>query len=289
MTDSIIIPTKEQLAILDQQLAAAGVAILDRPEKAAKIFYKSQGRYEIEALHAEPWFNKKYKALHPSVDFSPRPFMIMCGSALGISYFLKPPLIIGETYLDLSKYIYIEDREIKRIYDQDAAAYDELCFQAADGVDLWHSKLNFNSLSAESQQQRNIGLSLLAAYARQLIACEIDASLPQGMALACELVGKSIAVYLSDGQINVKQEFGHDLSKLAKYIIEKAPSQFDEAFDDTAKKLPQYVASRYASSSQSILQSQNTYRSALFFCAEAMRRGIGEGIAWEVFDEAHVP
>jgi len=92
-------PSLDELRELDDELASEGFAVRERPKKAAYLWATRLGGGLMESLSLWHWFDKAYAELHPSVDFEDKPFALICVSARGVPYRLRPPIVFGTMQL----------------------------------------------------------------------------------------------------------------------------------------------------------------------------------------------
>ena len=280
-------PTMEQFLAIDEQLADAGVPALARPFEAAKLWGERSNNMMI-ALQQEGWFRDRYKELHPSVPYDGDAFLTLCVSARSVSYFLKPPMGYGRVAIKPLDFVTISKTEVERLWATHPAAFWELKFQGFDGVDLFMAQVNYHSKINAVENMLATAINQLTASARQLVAGEIDLSIPQGLAMACELAGKS--VLLKEGATqNELKAIGHDLSKLAAAIGTKVFSPIDNEVQRVAASLPNYVEVRYDAPALNMFQVQDLYRRTLFVIADFIRRTNHDQLYWQLIDDNTVP
>ncbi len=272
------LPTEAQLIAIDHTLATEGVSIIDRPDKAMFHWATEIGSFPGDDLgEISRWFTDQFAKLHPSVDFTNRPFALMCVSALGIAYQLDPPMIVGTVAIDPLAYVKITPQELGRLAERDPALPMELRLQAADGIEFFMNNLSILGASPAALGMLRVGYSHLEAGARQILAGAGDSSMPHAMATAVEVVTKSMltCVGLSDAELF---KIGHRLDKAAETLAAQRPAVNDQTYIAVARSIPQLVASRYGGTQLNLLATHDLYRRAMFLCAEALRRYTGASI-----------
>lgn len=280
-------PSLAELLEIDDGLADDGVEALRRPIEAAKRWGAKSGDPMI-ALKQEGWFRTAYRQILPSVPFDSEAFLTLCVSARSVSYFLKPPMGYGRVAIQPLKHVTISEMERHRLFHSHPASFWEMQWQACDGVDLFMSHVNYHPQDRAASNMMVTAINQMTASARQLVACEIDLSLPQGMAMACELAGKS--VLLSKGASDQKlRNIGHRLPDLAAEIASVLPSPIDSTVQELAKTLPSYVAVRYDAPAISIADAQDIFRRTLFVMADFIRRTNHDQLYWKVMKDTSVP
>ena len=280
-------PSLDELLEIDDSLAEAGVAALRRPIEAAKVWGDRCGDLMI-ALKQEPWFRAAYQKIHPSVPFDSEAFLTLCVSARAVSYFLKPPMGYGRVAIKPLDYVAISEPEIRRLFKRHPTSFWELQWQACDGVDLFMSHVNFHPADQSASNMMATAINQMTASARQLVACEVDLSLPQGMAMACELAGKSVLLSTGTGQAALRT-IGHDLPNLAREIASKISSPLDSLVLQVAEALPSYVAVRYDAPEIDIADAQDIFRRTLFVVADFLRRTNHYQLYWKMVQDGSVP
>jgi len=280
-------PSPEQFLAIDEQLADDGIPALERPFQAAKIWGEQSGDI-MTALKQEGWFRERYRELHPSVPYDGSAFLTLCVSARSISYFLKPPMGYGRVAIKPLDYITITKPEVERLWATHPSAFWELTFQGFDGVDLFMAQVNYHSKIKAVENMLATAVIQLTASARQLVAGEIDLSIPQGLAMACELVGKSVLLKEGATQKEIKA-LGHDLTELAKAVADRLSSPVDDQVQMVAETLPKYVAVRYDAPALNMAQAQDVYRRTLFVVADFLRRTNHDQLYWKIIDDKTVP
>lgn len=281
------LPTPEQFLSMDEELADEGVPSLERPLSAAKLWSERSGD-KMAVLTQEGWFRERYKELHRSVPYDGSAFLTLCVSARSISYFLKPPMVFGRGMIKPIDYVTITPQEIKRLWQTHPSSFWELSFQGFDGVDLFMAQVNYHSGIRAVGNMLATAVNQLSASARQLVAGEIDLSIPQGLAMACELVGKSVLLKEGADQKELKA-IGHDLASLSQAIAERIPSPLDNQVQLVAASLPKYVEVRYEAPSLNMAQAQDIYRRTLFVAADFLRRTNHDQLYWNVVSDCAVP
>lgn len=280
-------PSLKQFLAIDEQLADDGVPGLERSFRAAKIWGAQSGDM-MTALMQEGWFRDRYRELHPSVPYDGDAFLTLCVSARSISYFLKPPMGYGRVAIKPLDHIEITEAEVERLWATHPDAFWEMTFQGFDGIDIFMAQVNYHSHAEVIENMLVTAINQLTASARQLVAGEIDLSIPQGLAMACELVGKSVLLKEGYTQSDVKS-IGHDLQRLADAVTEKLPSPLDAEVQMVAASLPKYVSVRYDAPALNMTQAQDIYRRALFLIADFLRRTNHDQLYWKMVGDDTVP
>jgi hypothetical protein len=204
-------PSAVEIISLDDQLADRGVPVFERPFQAAKLWGEKFGN-PLAALESEGSFRQRYRELHPPVPFGSESFLTLCVSARAVSYPIRPPMAYGQVGIKPLDHTTISKFEIARLWHDHREAFWELHWQGFDAIDLFMSLVNFHSKEVLSKNLVQTAVNQLSASARQIIACEIDASLPQGIAMAAELAGKSVFLRLGGAESDLRS-IGHDLTK----------------------------------------------------------------------------
>lgn len=280
-------PTFEELLALDDKLADIGIPIFSRPFEAAMSWAERTGDW-TSALENEHRFRATYQTLYESVDFKTDAFLTLAVSARGVSYFLKPPLGYGEFRVEPLEYVGITQNELGRLYKRHEPAFNELFWQATDGTDLFMALANFHSKAPGAQNMMTTAVHQMTASSRQLVASEVDSSLPQGMAMAVELAGKAVLLHLGEQKGGLKK-LGHDLPAIVKRVSELAPSPCDAEIGEVALKLPEYVQVRYEAPVVSILDAQRLLAGAMFVIADLLRRTNHDQIYWKLVASGGIP
>jgi hypothetical protein len=281
------LPSAEDFMELDDQLAADGIPIFSRPFAAAKHWADKTGNI-LFALENERWFQNAYKSLHPSVDFSADSFLTLAASAQGISYAVKPPIAYGRVAIQPLKHVKISEDEVGRLYRRHPKSFWELQWQACDGVDLFTALVNFHPSEERAKNMMTTAVNQLTASSRQLIASELDASLPQGMAMSVELAGKAILLSMGVTEKELR-ELGHDLPALAASIAAKVSSPCDATVADVVSELPKYVEVRYDAPILTIVEAHRIFAHSMFVVADFIRRTNHDQLYWKCMTDSKVP
>lgn len=279
-------PTVDQLFAIDDRLAEKGVPVFRRPSEAARMWSEETGDLAI-ALKQESWFRDAFAKMHPSVPFEADAFLTLCVSARGVSYALKPPMGYGRIRVVPLSYVAVTEQEKGRLFHAHPGAFWEMQWQAVDGIDLFMARMNYHPERLAANMMTT-AINQLTASARQLIACEIDSSVPQGMAMATELAGKSILAFLGVPTQQLRQ-LGHDLPRIFSRLATEAASPIDSEVISVAATLPRYVDVRYDAPSMNILDAQDIYRRTLFVIADALRRINHDQLYWKLVQDSSLP
>jgi hypothetical protein len=285
---TVRLPTDAEIRELDDALAAKGVPANKRHDRALWLWTQKVGGFPLEFAVTARWFREKFAALHPSVNFSDQPFAYLCVSARGVCYELRPPVVVGSCAIDPAKCVRIQQAELERIYTADPRAFWELYYQAADGIDLFMSHLDFHPRSPESARMLAVGTDQLEASARQLVACSQDASLSQACCLAVETVLKAVLLEKSTATPNLKG-IGHNTMKLCAAVASVVAGPNDKDFAAVAASIPKYVDVRYNPPQLTTNEAQDLYRRTLFLCAEALRRTRHDQLYYKIAADPQVP
>lgn len=285
------LPTDEEIAALDRELADEGVAPHDRPESVpwpeGAMIGPGVNTMKVFADHVR----SKFQALHPSVNWEPKPFAYLCVSARAVSYRLSPPVVFGQISINPMKFIAITEPELERIHREHPASFWEMMYQAADGIDLFMARINFKPPQPEAALFMHRGALLLEGDARELVEGIADPSLAHTATLAAELILK--AVLHSRGvaldKLKSMKEFGHDLPKLCAELAKQFPNSRDSELAGVAASMPNNIDARYKLSSQTYAEGQDVFRRALFICAEALRRTNHDEIYGKMAADPSVP
>lgn len=281
-------PTDSELSDLDQAFAADGVPVTARPDKAMWNWLKNQPDGICDFTSEARWFTQKFAEMHPSVDFSPKPFVFLAASARGIAYCLHPPVVYGSRSIDPIRSVKISKPELERIWTAEPGAFWELYFQAADGIDLFLSDLDFHPTNPDAAKMLAVGTNQLEASARQLVAGASDASLSQACCLSCEMVLK--AVLREQGVTEARlRALSHRIENLAAEVAKVMPNANDPELLAIASSMPSYVSVRYDPPELSVQEAHDLYRRALFVCAEALRRTRHDQLYYKIMDDPSVP
>ena len=279
-------PSLADLSQLDSNLAEKGVPALKRPHEAAKLWGEKFGSPFFGLPH-EQGFREAFEKLHPSVPFGSDAFLTLCVSARSISYFLKPPIVLGRIRIEPLQFVSITEMERNRIRQDHPAAFWEMVWQASDGIDLFMAQMNYQPQHSDAQNMMATAVNQLTASARQLVACEVDLSLPQGIVLACELAGKSILRYTGVSEKELR-DVGHDLVLLSEKIAENIKSPVDEEVLAVAKSMPKYVQVRYDAPKMNIADAQDIFRRGMFLIADFIRRTNHDCIYWKMINDKNI-
>jgi hypothetical protein len=274
------------LLTIDDELADEHVPIFDRPFAAGKKWADKYGDLEIWML-SEKWFHEAYIQIHPSVDFSANSFLTLCVSARGISYIIKPPMVYGTTMINPRDHVKISENELGRIFHRHPEDFWEFQWQAFDAVDLFLAYVNFSGNSV-SGNRMSTSIHQLTASARQLVASEMDSSMPQGLSMACELAGKALLVNAGVNDTELRS-IGHDLSKLHSIISSRFASPLDAVVGRLCAEMPRYSAVRYDAPKMTIRDAQDLYRRAMFIVADFLRRTNHQQMTWGMADSGNMP
>lgn len=277
------LPTIEELARLDDKLADSGSAIFERPFEAARLWGDWEG-----ALNNESWFQEAYSRLYPSVDFSLQSFLTLAVSARGISYFVRPPLGYGRVLMKPIQYVGITEPEVRRLYQAHETAFWELQWQATDATDLFMAYTNFHPSDTRARNLMRTALNQLTASSRQLVASELDASIPQGMAMAVELAGKSVLASRGSAPRD-ERRLAHDLVAIHDAVAAAVESPADRAVEAAISRLPAYVEVRYEAPVLTILEAQHLFADALFVISDFLRRTNHDQLYWQLMRDESVP
>lgn len=273
--------------MLDDELADRGVPIFSRPFEAAKVWAERAGNLML-ALEHERWFQDAYSKIHPSVDFSADSFLTLAASARGISYYLKPPMAYGRVAIQPINYVAISEGELGQLYRRHVNSFWELHWQACDGVDLFMALVNFHPAGTAAQNMIITAVNQLTASSRQLIASEIDSSLPQGVAMAAELAGKAVLASMGSTDKQLRT-LGHDVPAIVSAVSADLPSPCDTLVAAAAARLPPYVQVRYDAPILSIVEGQHIFADALFVTADLLRRTNHDQIYWRAAMADDIP
>ena len=280
-------PSPTQVIELDDQLADQGIPVLRRPLEAAKLWGDQCGNPML-GLTKEGWFRESYRKLHPSVPFDSASFLTLCISARGVSYVIRPPMAYGRVGIKPLDHTDITEQEVARLWHAHRTAFWELNWQAFDAIDLFMSKVNFYPAVSAATNMMETAVNQLTASARQLVACEIDSSLPQGMILACELAGKAVLLH-TGATPELLRQVGHNLSRLVDEVSTRLPSPIDETVRRVVNTLPPYVAVRYESPHMTMIDAQDIFRKAMFVVADFLRRTNHDQGYWTKVNEGSMP
>jgi hypothetical protein len=285
----MLLPSRNQLRRLDEELADLGVAAFNRPHEAAMLWATRSGADFLSVLRENEWFEQKFSELHPSVDYTQKPFVTLCVSARSVSYFADPPIVLGTTAVSPIRAVKITEAELSRLHRRHPTDFWELHFQATDAIDLFLADMDFHSQIVRARNMLTTGMHQLGASARQLVAGEIDASLPQGMCLAVELIGKAVAIDAAQGHIDERSTFGHNLPCLFDHICNVLSGPNNTEVEMALRHIPRYEDVRYDAPTMAFRDAQNVYRAALFLCAEAMRRTRQDQLYWKLLEDDQMP
>lgn len=283
-----MVPTSDDLIRIDDQLAEQGVPVFNRPFEAAKLWGIVCGSEWEIALAREGWFKDAYKELHPSIDFTADSFLTLCVSARGISYFVKPPKGYGRCAIKPIDHVSISNNEISRLWNDHPESFWELQWQGFDAIDLFMAMLNFHPKLPSASNMMRTAVSQLTASARQLVACELDSSLPQGMSMSCELAGKAILIAQGFSAQRLRS-IGHNLETIHNEVSAILPSPVDHDVTKAINQIPAYVKVRYEAPLLNLLEAQNLYSRAMFVIADFLRRTNHSQGYWDVSAGGKIP
>jgi len=182
----------------------------------------------------------------------------------------------------------IKQQEIDRLWHAHRDAFWELNWQSIDAIDLFMARMNFHPRPLAAQNMIETAINQLTASARQLVACEIDSSLPQGMVMACELAGKAVLLH-AGGNPKLLLKIGHDLSKLFDEISARLTSPIDTTVRAAIDSLPHYVTVRYEAPHMTMIDAQDLFRKAMFIIADFLRRTNHDQIYWKEVANRSMP
>jgi hypothetical protein len=160
-------------------------------------------------------------------------------------------------------------------------------WQGFDAIDLFMAHLNFHPENQAAASMMATAINQLTASARQLVACEVDSSLPQGMALACELAGKAVLLHSGYDDQGLR-EIGHSIPKLIERVRSTGSlsvSPVENQMDEVVPQIPHYTEVRYASPPMTIVTAQDLFRKAMFFVSELLRRTNHDQLYWKVLED----
>lgn len=280
-------PSPAQLIELDDRLADCGIPVMKRPFEAARL-WGDQRENPLLGLTKEGWFREAYRELHPSVPFDSASFLTLCLSARGVSYIIRPPMAYGRVGIKPLDHTDITAQEVARLWHAHPEAFWELHWQGFDAVDLFMARVNFHPSMPAAQNMMETAVNQLTASARQLVAGEIDSSLPQGVVMACELAGKAVLLHTGATLESLKQ-VGHNLDKLLTEISIKLPSPIDAMTQSVVNSMPAYVAVRYDAPHMSMNDAQDLFRKAMFLVAEFLRRTNHDQGYWRKVTDGSMP
>lgn len=283
-------PTVRDILDIDDRLADQGVPVFRRPLEASKIWGERHGGLSF-GLTKEGLFREAYRNLHPSVPFDSDSFLTLCVSARGVSYFIKPPMAFGRVAIRPMEHTQISKEELSRLFHRHSSDFYELQWQGFDAIDLFMALVNFHPNDQTARNMIGTAINQMTASARQLVACEIDASLPQGMALACELAGKSVFLHC-DGDPKKLKKIGHDMPMLIKEIrkTKRLPaSPVQDQIDAIASEMPRYVEVRYSSPPMTICDAQDLFRKSMFLIADLLRQTNYDQGYWHKLRDGDMP
>jgi len=280
-------PSIEDVIRLDDQLADTGVPVLKRPLEAAKLWADECGNVML-GLTKEGFFRQAYRQLHPSVPFDSESFLTLCVSARAVSYIIKPPMAYGRVAIKPLDHTSITEEEVARLWHGHPQDFWELHWQAFDAIDLFMARVNFHPSSLAAQNMIETAVNQLTASSRQLVACEIDSSLPQGVVMACELAGKAVLLH-AGGDDKLLRGIGHDLSALSGEISSRLPSPLDPTLKAVFDTLPHYVSVRYDAPQMTMVDAQNLFRKAMFIIADFLRRTNHDQSYWKQVQDGSMP
>ena len=282
-------PTPIEVNVADRKLAAEGVSVVDRPNRAMLEWLRTPPFYNgpIDLPTIGRWFDEAWKALHPSVQFGDKPFMYLAVSALGVSYRCDPPIVFGSIGINPMNLVKITPAESQRVFQQAPLAWWEMHHQAVDCMDFWLNRMEFQG-GPTAFNRLGVAAGQLEASARQLLACANDPSLPQATAMIVEM---SLKASLSKLGVDDRElvSLGHDLEKATKRLCELSPHSSDDELKSVVVSLPKYVAARYDPPTWTAAEPQDCYRRALFIGSEAMRRTGRHRVADQVRGDPAVP
>jgi len=273
----------------DQKLAAEGVSVVERPNKAMLEWLRTPPFYNgpIDLPSIGRWFDDAWKGLHPSVQFTDRPFMFLAVSALGVSYRCDPPIVFGSLSINPMSLIRMTNEESHRIFHQAPLDWWELHNQAVDCMDLWLNRMEFQG-GATAFKRLSVAVGQLEASARQLVASSLDPSLAQGVAMIAEMSLKAVLskLGLTDDEL---VSLSHHLGKAVKRLAELSPHPANDELVHVVASLPKYATVRYDPPDWKIADAQDHFRRALFVASEAMRRVGRYQTADQVRQDSTVP
>tara|TARA_Y100001947_G_C10207119_1_gene247509 strand:- start:83 stop:556 length:474 start_codon:yes stop_codon:yes gene_type:complete len=151
--------------------------------------------------------------------------------------------------------------------------------------------MNYHPKDLIARNMIGTAVNQMTASARQLIACELDSSLPQGMAMACELAAKSVLLHCGEDASQLKK-IGHDVPRIIELIrdsgaIAISPVQGD--VEMVAATLPKYVEVRYNSPPMTMLDAQNLFRKSMFLIADLLRQTNHDQGYWRRITDGDMP
>lgn len=281
------LPSFDELVEIDDLLADQGIEIFERPFQAGRVWGERCGSLAIW-MTSESWFAEAYRRLHPSTDFSLASFLTLCVSARGISYSVRPPVVLGQGVIRPREYVQITDNELGRIFHRHPTEFWELQWQALDAVEVFAADLNFSPSNEAARKRMSTSIHQLTASARQLVASQLDLSIPQGLAMACELAGKAVLGGLGFGDERLR-ELGHDLTKIHAAIQDELPSPVDVDVAANCSIIPDYSDVRYDAPLLTINEAQDLFRRAMFVVADFLRRTNHDQIYWREIESGEMP
>lgn len=280
-------PLPEDVIEIDDKLADLGVPVLQRPREAARMWADMHGNIML-LLTKEEVFGRAYRQLHPSVPFDSASFLTLCVSARGVSYTIRPPIVFGEGSINPVKCTSITEQEITRLWHRHPSDFWELHWQSLDAIDLFMALMNFHPKSAAARNMMRTAVNQLTASSRQLVACEIDSSIPQGVVMACELAGKAVLLHVGADE-KLLRSCGHNLSALVTEVSRRAESPMDMIVAEVVLSLPPYVSARYDAPEMTMLDAQNLFRRAMFVTADLLRRTNHDQVYWRSVIDPSIP
>lgn len=284
-------PTGDDILNIDDKLADQGVPVFERPLEASKIWGERHGGMVL-GLDKEGLFRDAYRHLHPSVPFESESFLTLCVSARGVSYFIRPPMAYGRVAIRPMDHTKISQDELGRLFHRHPTEFYELQWQGFDAIDLFAALVNFHPSNQAAKNMIGTAVNQMTASARQLVACEIDSSLPQGMALACELAGKAVYLHCDGDPAKLKKPIGHDMPVLIDEIRKtgKLPvSPVENQVDAIAAEMPRYAEARYNSPPMTTLDAQDLFRKSMFLMADLLRQTNHDQGYWGKLGDGDMP
>jgi len=282
-------PTQAEIFCLDRDLAAEGVSVHKRANRAFLAWLRtppfSGSSFRLDG--PSHWFEQTWRALHPSADWDERPFVHLAISALGSAYRCRPPVIFGSVRLNPVEQIVITPPELERIHRSDPRAFWEMHAQAVDCIDFWLNFMDFKG-DGDAADKVFVAKSELESRARSLLAGDNDFGLPQAVCLIAEMSLKAALGACGCDAATLKS-LGHNARAAAEALNWHAPHPSGAELVAAVEALPAYVKVRYNPPKWNAAENQDAYRRALFVASEALRRTGDHRMADQVRSDPSIP
>lgn len=265
--------TDEDLFQLDREFAELDIPIHARPFRAAARILG--GSFSIGPFYAGDDVNQiceAYRKLFPGCDFWPGAGKGLVASVDRVRTFTLP-VVLGEYQIQVDSGLGFETpaewsvwcRNDSEIGLRSAYAFADV-YDLSTGADmLARGTDSYDYLQRARQHLADVAASL------SLSGAASEAAL-QHIILICELSLKAVLLHLGVTTKDLKDNFGHNIPKLARELSRLSPHSDDEVMIRACEAMPNLVASRYSTIGMTRLKIIQLALAGQFVAAAAVRR-----------------